>query len=186
MISGKFNIKKKGEILFIYSQLISVSSSWLNKSYSKYYELLLKLVLTSNDNIIDKLLNDADIKKIRANLRDMWANYEYQREKNWSLKIINSEEPRFEIKNYPAFAFYKKLIPFEFGISNALCEKVVSKILFVGSGPLPISSILLAENYDIHVDCLDIKKEACKISSKLIAKFGLAKKINLCMQILLK
>jgi len=176
MTSKKFSIKKK--VLFIYHYLVSSPSSWLNNSYYRYYESLLKLILAANDNVIDKLLSDPDIKKVQPHLRSIWANYEYQREKTWSWKIINSKEPSFEIKKYPAYVFYKKLISFEFGISNALYKRALNRILFIGSGPLPISSILLAENYDIYVDCLDIQKEACEISSKLIPKLGLSGKIN--------
>ncbi|MDO8658455.1 MAG: nicotianamine synthase family protein [Candidatus Levybacteria bacterium] len=168
----------KNEILNIYQQLLDLSADKLQNDVSPIFENLQKVTRITDIDITKTILKDTEIKKIQPYLRKLWANYEYQREKSWALEIYNSSKSSLELSRYPVYNFYEKIIPLEFGIGNALYEKVVCNVLFIGSGPLPLSSIILAKTAKIHVDGIDILQEACDISTKLVKKLKLQTQIR--------
>lgn len=163
----------KNQILALYRHLRALPSDVLDQDASELFEDLLRLVMAADSRTAQDILSDIEIRRVQPHLRDLWANYEYCREKTWALRICNSRHLSVELENYPAFGFYDKLVAFECAISQALCEGKVRNALFVGCGPLPLTSILLAQKAGLHVDCLDKKREACDISMNVIKRLGL-------------
>ncbi|QHQ29187.1 putative nicotinamide synthase cyclopropane fatty acid synthase protein [Xanthomonas albilineans] len=53
------------------------------------------------------------------------------------------------------------------------------RILFIGSGPLPLSAIWFSRILDVHVDGIDISKSAVEESSTLIKVLGLDRSIRI-------
>ncbi len=53
------------------------------------------------------------------------------------------------------------------------------RALFVGSGPLPLSPILMQDAFIEGVDCLDSNENACELSRLLISRIGLAENVGI-------
>jgi nicotianamine synthase len=145
--------------------------------HSKEFDLtisILRKLLETNVHIIDDALLDPKVKSVRLDLQKQISRSFYSSEEEWSIKISKNRLPKKAIMNFPDYAEYRDRTYFEL---NTASDKEVKKVLFVGSGPVPITAILLA-NKNIHVDCVDINPEACNLAAKLTFKLGLEKYIN--------
>jgi len=95
---------------------------------------------------------------------------DYQKEKNFAIQILLGK---------------KSLAEFEYIVDYVSTIKLESKkmnpdglVLFVGSGPIPLSAMLLADE-GFNVDCLDFSNEAVLIGREIIKKFGYQKRIQI-------
>lgn len=91
----------------------------------------------------------------------------------WAKKIAASAFPSVELEKYPYYHNYEQLTQLEYQSLRVLGERRFSKVLFVGSGPLPLTAILLARHFGFTVTCIDRNEEAVAISKKLIEKLNL-------------
>lgn len=96
-------------------------------------------------------------------------------EKYWAEKITSL---KVSLSDFPYFQNYKDLTRIEWYTLQGCTEHKNHRILFVGSGPLPLTAILLAKEYGANVTIMEIDKEVCEISQKLINTLGLSKKIK--------
>lgn len=153
----------------LYSQITSLKNLAPSRKINKLFEELVKTALSESTNTLSS--------KKMARLQLTCAKAEYELEKYWALKIINSKNPRIEILKFPYYANYEKLTQMEW-FSLLSCTKHKShKAAFVGSGPLPLTAIILASKYKVKTTILDIDEDAVGISMKLIKKLNLEKKI---------
>mgnify|MGYP001576989490 CR=1 FL=1 len=171
--------RTKGEILGIHARLMQPPSPNFPDASSQQFEELIRLLgSTDSAPFASDLLRDPDIISVAPTLTRGWARHEYHRERDWALTIAGSEDPSGELKKYPVYGFYEKLIPFEFSLVNALHNGKINNALFIGSGPLPLSPLLLAESGKMHVDGIDVLEEACDIATDLTKKVGLEDQVK--------
>ncbi|KAL3538270.1 hypothetical protein ACH5RR_001636 [Cinchona calisaya] len=136
-------------------------SSFENLKPSKDVNTLFtQLVLTCmSPNPIDVTKLCKRIQEIRSKLIRLCGEAEGLLESHYST-ILGSfdDNPLDHLSIFPYFNNYLKLSLLEFNILSQHTEKVPIKIAFVGSGPLPLTSIVLASyhltttsfhNYDI-------------------------------------
>lgn len=121
---------------------------------------------------------DFDFKKSEI-IRCFCNNAECYHEIYWANKIINSQNPKDEIKKFPSFKYYEKLISLEMRSINYFSNNKKIKAVFVGGGAMPMSSILLAEKYNISSVVLEMDSEVSEISKKLIDSLGLSRNIKI-------
>jgi nicotianamine synthase len=139
---------------------------------------LVSLVLTTSHDEARAVLKDAAIQKIKKSLLKICSTGEYLLEHHWAHHIHESAEPDALIRQFPYYPNYEKIAALEYENMKRYSTKDPKKVLFIGSGPLPLSSILMARTYGLSVDNLDLSHDACDISRKLIHKLGLREKIR--------
>ena len=71
-------------------------------------------------------------------------------ENHYSALIGSHEDPLNHIKLFPYYSNYIKLSHLEFTMLTRHCTQVPSQLAFIGSGPLPLTSIILATYYLRH------------------------------------
>jgi len=113
--------------------------------------------------------------------------------KNGLLKKLNSLYEKFETDleidhakeilgnnlDYRQYLMYKRFfVLIKKEIKLAKIEKQ-SKVLFIGSGPFPITAILLNSLKGCAVDCYEKNREYAALSVKVISQLGLADKIRI-------
>ncbi|KAF8387751.1 hypothetical protein HHK36_026406 [Tetracentron sinense] len=100
------------------------------------------------------------VQEIRSNLIRLCGEAEGLLESHFSTLIGTYENPLHHIILFPYYSNYLKLSLLEYTILNKHCTQVPSLVAFVGSGPLPLTSIVLAtshlrtttfHNYDIDL-----------------------------------
>jgi len=143
-----------------------------------FYEKLKKLENLSPNEESNKVFselvdycisNDVDVEY--SNLVNEINNYcsiwEYKLEKNTTLKILDSSNPKEELEKFEYYDNYVKLSKFEYTNAKLFIDNIKS-ILFIWWWPLPLTSIVLAYKYGIKSVIVDINQEAVDLSNKLI------------------
>lgn len=96
--------------------------------------------------------------EIRSKLIILCGKAEGLLESHYSTLLGSYENPLSHVSLFPYYSNYIKLSHLEFTMLSENCKQVPNRVAFVGSGPLPLSSIILASchlkttmfhNYDI-------------------------------------
>lgn len=88
-----------------------------------------------------------EIKEKIAKVITLCGKAEGLLESHYSTLIGSNENPLNHIKIFPYYKNYLKLTHLEFTMLTKHITQVPSKLAFIGSGPLPLTSIILATYY---------------------------------------
>jgi hypothetical protein len=83
-----------------------------------------------------------------------------------------------ELSHYSSYERYITVVDLEIALLNQARHTDFRHVLMIGSGPLPMTVILLAQRFGIHVDCLDVNPEACTLSREVIQALGLDQQVR--------
>tara|TARA_B110000977_G_C11069307_1_gene488998 strand:+ start:2144 stop:2917 length:774 start_codon:yes stop_codon:yes gene_type:complete len=145
------------------SQLKDFSpSEKVNNAFSNLVQLAMKF---------DRKIELSENKK--EHLQYLSAEAEYQLEKCWADKIINSIDPIKELETFPYFKNYQDLTTLEYNSLHSFSEHKSHKVIFIGGGFLPLTSIVLANKYNISSTTIDIDKEVTEKSRILVKSLKL-------------
>jgi nicotianamine synthase len=131
--------------------------------------------------VFEHLLHtDLVLKASCTNLNRLLSRYEYHLEKSWAM-ILGSGEQSMLLDSFLDIDDYRRSVQLEMNVlqdlgirftSNSVDElnvitSLVSKIVFIGSGPLPVSSMLILSEYAPCVDIYNIDRnhEANQLAS---------------------
>ncbi|KAL3515957.1 hypothetical protein ACH5RR_022859 [Cinchona calisaya] len=140
-----------------YEKISSLESLKPSKDVDMLFTQLVFTCMPPNPIDVTKLCKR--VQEIRSNLIRLCGEAEGLLESHYST-ILGSfdDNPLDHLEIFPYFNNYLKLSLLEFNILSQYTNKVPSKIAFLGSGPLPLTSIVLAtyhltstsfHNYDI-------------------------------------
>ena len=111
-------------------------------------------------------------------LQVMCSCAEYELEKYWADTLIASEKPHDVLTSFPYYKNYVDLTRLEWKSFQGCAHHHDHKILFIGGGPLPLTSIVLAEKHNISSTILDSDLHAVIQARRVIKKLGLEDKIS--------
>ncbi|XP_058740536.1 nicotianamine synthase-like [Vicia villosa] len=110
--------------------------------------LFTELVLTCMPpSPIDVTKLPKTIQEKRSHLIRLCGEAEGYLERHYSAILGSYQNPLDHLHIFPYYSNYIKLGHLEFSILSQHCSHVPSKIAFIGSGPLPLTSIVLASNH---------------------------------------
>ncbi|KAK3681381.1 Nicotianamine synthase [Podospora appendiculata] len=145
---------------------------------------------------VDKVLESARVKAVLPSLRKICAKSESCLESHWARKIVQGNGPEQVIsllRNFPYYENYEELARLELCAILSATKSAPKKIAFIGSGPLPLTSLCLLralknvalvnemssptretfEEPEATVLNIDCDKEAIHISTGLIKALGI-------------
>lgn len=131
-------------------------------------DLILRVPLLEGVNLEQELGIDT-----LGKLQLLYERFETDLEYDFAERIIKGETT---LEEYPLFQRFQRLIQAEIELASI---KDKDKVLFIGSGPFPISPILVSQQTSARVDCLDQSDQASSVSEKVIHKLGLAERIQI-------
>lgn len=171
-------------IISIHEALSSVKNLIPSPIVNREFTKLVSIVDNSNSNNSEtddsrEILSNSKIEPIIKDIRLFSSKGESELEAFWAKKILKSDDPEVTMSYFPYYSNYKKMTEFEVGGMFACDIHKRHKILFVGSGPLPLSSIMMAKIHGITVHNLDSSEEAVRISKKVVSALGLNKMIKI-------
>lgn len=165
----------RNNILRIVSNLRNICDLEPNPQVNRLFEDLIHLIIPYQPHdILSFLMRDTYILRNRGILQHCCADGEYKLEKYWSNKILSSCCPKNTLTQFPYYSNYMRLTNMELSLLRRLSKNKIERAVFVGSGPLPFTSILLARDFGIAVDNVEINQEACKISNAIIERLDLS------------
>lgn len=94
-----------------------------------------------------------------GSLHMLCAEGEFAMEQHWAKRIKAAANPKKEVKVFPYWANYLKLAALEVKALRAVMPHA-KKVLFVGGGPLPLSSFIMAKHYGFDLTNMDISRDA--------------------------
>ncbi len=133
--------------------------------------LILKEKLTANEERF--ILHYDEVKQALPILQHFYEVFETNLEEEFVNDFLNGKK---ELRNYLLYDRFVELITNEKNMAK-ISEK--DCVLFIGSGSLPITAILLSEFTKCSVDCYDKNKLFAKISERVIRKLSLSDKIKI-------
>ncbi|XVE63124.1 hypothetical protein DITRI_Ditri06bG0174700 [Diplodiscus trichospermus] len=141
----------------LYEKISSLDSLKPCKDVNKLFTQLVVTCMPPSPIDVTKLCKR--IQKIRSKLIRLCGEAEGLLESHFSTILASFENPLHHLHIFPYYSNYLKLSQLEFNILTKHCSNVVPRnVAFVGSGPLPLTSIVLASfhlpttsfhNYDI-------------------------------------
>lgn len=117
----------------------------------------------------EAVLTHSAVAPLLGSLRRLCAEGEYELERWWARRIVEHPDPRTELSRFPYFQNYRDLARLEHHAITGASSQPIRRVLFVGSGPLPLTSLLLDEQYGCEVDNLDREPDAVAAGAALAA-----------------
>jgi len=158
------------EVCNLYDQISSLDTL---KPCKNVNTLFTKLVLTCMPpSPIDVTKLSTKVQEIRSKLIRLCGEAEGHLESHYSTIIASYNNPLNQLNIFPYYSNYLKLSLLEFSILTKHSTNVPKKIAFIGSGPLPLTSLVLATNHlqntifhNYDFDPLANSKASCLVSS---------------------
>ncbi|NBD34539.1 MAG: DUF433 domain-containing protein [Chloroflexi bacterium] len=113
-----------------------------------------------------------------SHLRASRARYEYGDEAQWARRFAGHSSPVRGLSSYPNYEHYLKIVNFEMSRLTQAHPADFEQALMIGSGPLPMTALLLAQHFSLSVDCVDVNPEACALSREVIQALGLTQRVR--------
>ena len=135
---------------------------------SVFGELVSLATQQTDDQVARRILANSDVRRIVSELRSLCSAGEVELERAWTQRIITSHDPWQELREFPYFTNYEQLIRMELHAVLGITGCAPRRVLFVGAGPLPLSSLLLASQYGpMEIDNIDIDSLATRLAARL-------------------
>ncbi len=142
-----------------------------------HFEKLNRLgVMKIDDNEAQNLLCSEDFKPVIKKISHMKRTYGLRMEIKSARSIILSPDPWKAIKDFTFFPNYIELAHMEYKGGNLKSE---NRVVFLGSGPLPLSLICLCSQYSVKGIGIELIPEYAELSRKLIKTLELTEHIRI-------
>lgn len=170
----------------LYQELAAAPSLEPSEKINSVFSRLVEQCTVTDEGVAAAVLGDPEVSRIRPHLIELCSEGEYRLERYWAGRVAGAADPRRELAGFPYYANYERLTQLE---AHALLGAIgreepapgglaVQRVLFVGSGPLPLSSIMLAGEYGMMVDNVDSDPEACRLGDELVRGLGLPERLS--------
>ena len=153
------------------SYLSSGSTKTPYQTVSPWYQILepiyaeLESLMQQADNAdTARILTDARIKTQLELLHQIRAAYEFDKEIDAARSILDLEDPAQHLADIIDHQSYWILTE---PVLNAL--KPTKNVAVIGSGPLPLTALAVAEQTGATVTCFELDKEAFELGNQIIA-----------------
>uniref|UniRef100_A0A1J3D5K7 Nicotianamine synthase n=1 Tax=Noccaea caerulescens TaxID=107243 RepID=A0A1J3D5K7_NOCCA len=162
------------QIIDLYDQISKLESLKPSKNVDTLFGQLVSTCLPTDTNI-DVTKMSEEVKDMRSKLIKLCGEAEGYLEQHFSTILGSLQEdgnPLDHLHIFPYHDNYLKLSKIEFDLLSQHTTHVPTKIAFVGSGPMPLTSIVLAKfhlpNTTFHN--FDIDSHANTLASSLVSR----------------
>ncbi|WP_231593503.1 nicotianamine synthase family protein [Methanosarcina siciliae] len=132
--------------------------------------------LEVNEKSIDTILKSPDFDSLIDSISHFRFLYNLKLENEKAKSLLESPDPWGTLRNFTFYPNYLQLARTEYtgsGIKPGNC------ILFLGSGPLPLSLIVLCHEYGLFGIGIEQDEKRAKLSREVIACLGLSESIKI-------
>lgn len=134
---------------------------------------LASMSISTGSGGADSFFDQPAVAERLVQVREMFALAEYLREAAWARRIASESSREEAWSRLPFRRNYERLVAFEAYAAMACAERPVNRCLMVGSGPVPISAMMLALLLGgVRVDALDIESDAVELGRKVCLAMG--------------
>ncbi len=169
--------ERLNRLRWIHDQLDSLPSLAPGPKVNRLFTDLVALTADVDDDSAEAILREPAIREAIPRLRNLCARGEALLERHWQHRIVSSPDAEATLREFPYHQNYRDLTQMEVrAIQMASGENhLPKKLLFIGSGSLPLTSLMLSRDYGFQVDNLDIDPHAVVEGRELTRRLGLGK-----------
>lgn len=118
--------------------------------------------------VAQQILAAPEILRIASGLRSLCSVGEIELERAWARRIIASHDPPRELRAFPYYANYEQLTRLEHHAVLGATGRPPRRMLFVGAGSLPLTSLLLVSQHGhSEIDNIDVDPGATGLAAQL-------------------
>ncbi|KAF7722329.1 putative 26S proteasome regulatory subunit [Apophysomyces ossiformis] len=170
------------EIEHIYLELATQPSLKPSSCVNTLFTRLVQMCVVEYDqDVTHRVLRHPNIQALTGPLRAICSSGEYLLEWYWAGKLVSlyKQEAANPISQFVYYENYVGLSRLELHALEGI-GATLTRVVFVGSGPLPLSSILMAQQCAKirHVDNVDNNHQAIVISSQLVRSLGMQDRLK--------
>ncbi|TYH56608.1 hypothetical protein ES332_D08G031800v1 [Gossypium tomentosum] len=153
----------------IYDSIVKLESLKPSEHVNTLLTHLVKLCIPPSNIIIEDL--SQEIQDMRMNLIVLSGHAEGLLELEFATFLSKTPHQLKNLDLFPYYGNYVKLAGLEYKILSEHGMVQPKKVAFVGSGPLPLTSIVMATHHlkSTHFDNFDIDEAANYVASQIIA-----------------
>jgi nicotianamine synthase len=157
------------QIMQIHATISKLESLRPSKQVNTLFTHLVKLCIPPSSIDIETL--PQEVKTMRESLIKLCGKAEGLLELEFSTFISLTPNPMKNLTLFPYYGNYIKLANYENKILKENGVVNAKKVAFIGSGPMPLSSIILATHHmeSTQFDNFDIDEKANEVASKIVA-----------------
>ncbi len=162
----------------IYQELATMGSLEPSQRVNYLFSELVSISRSGSPSDVVSVLEDPIVDAIREALWRVCARGEYELERHWARRIGAAADSAAELQRFPYVRNYEKLTRLELSALRGVRDALPQRVLFIGSGPLPLTSMLIAERYGLSVTNIDVDEEACASARTLARRLRLSDKLS--------
>ena len=166
----------KNEFLDIYASIRELTDDEIlngpDDIFRHHFERLNRMAaIDVNDSLADKIFRDLELQPVIKRISDLKRINGLRMEIEFARSIITGPDPHAMIEDFVYYPNYLELARMEYEGGNL---KRGNRVVFLGSGPLPLSLICLCKQYGIEGIGIEHVPEYVGLSENLIKNLGLA------------
>lgn len=169
------------EILSLYRDIRHLSDEQIlygssDKSEKLFLRLDSLITLDLSRDIVCELLKMEELEPVFAQINKFRNLYTVRLEIRYANEILESKSPWDVLEKFPFYENYLRLVLTEY---RSFGLKPGNRIIFLGSGPLPLTLIVFFKHYGIR--CIGIEQDSARadLSIRTLDKLGLSKNITI-------
>ena len=171
----------KNEFLDIYTAIRDLTDDEIlngpDDIFRPHFERLNRLAaIDVNDSLADKIFHDFELQPVINRISHLKRINGLRMEIEFARSIIAGPDPWAMIENFVYYPNYLELARMEYKGGNL---RRGNRVVFLGSGPMPLSLICLCKQYGIDGIGIEQVPEYIKLSENLIKNLGLAGHIRI-------
>ena len=170
-----------GELMDIYSKVMDFDRKELYYNPSNHPKTIFKrldqvIALDVDDTTADAILSSSGFNLVFDVITGFRSHYTAELETEQANAILGSSDPWQSLKDFAYFSNYIELARTEFRGARL---KSGDTVLFLGSGPLPLSLIVLCQKYGLKGIGIEQEPDRVELSRRVIEKLGLSDQIRI-------
>lgn len=155
------------------AEILDTSSSQLQATFKRLDELA---SMDTDEKYINELLKSPEFSLILPSISNFRFLFNLKLEIEKANTLLSSQNPWQALQNFTFYPNYLQLSRTEL-LGSGL--KPENSVIFLGSGPLPLSLIVLCHEYNLFGTGIEQDENRASLSRKVIAKLGLSEKIQI-------
>ncbi|TMP28539.1 nicotianamine synthase [Pseudoalteromonas rubra] len=157
------------QIVDVYEQIHAMEGLTINDESMAIFDRFLGLLSNEHGSeFAEQVLAQTNIKAIKPQIQHLFSLASSMYERHWAQRIVTSTAPQQVLREeYPYFKHYRRATGLEINAIHSLADEPAKRVLMVGSGALPLTSLALhdagleVDNLDIQYDDLILGKQVC-------------------------
>lgn len=158
------------QIMQIHVSICKLESLRPSKQVNSLFTHLVNLCTLPSSSIDINALPQ-DVQLMRQSLINLCGRAEGLLELEFGTLLMKISQPMQNLSLFPYYGNYVKLASLEYRILNENGVVQPKKVAFIGSGPMPLTSIMMATHHmkSTHFDNFDIDESANDVARQIVA-----------------